>query len=168
MASPHPRPVPVADSGALRFRRFVEALVRRLPFGLADSVAPTFVGYLLINGLTFGLDLALLTLLHTTFRVVLPLAFTTAYLSAFATSFVLNRWLNFRSHEPARRQVAIYAVVVAINYLVFILGLATALSGIGLEYHLSRVAAAMCEAVYMYAALRWLVFREPEAEDSGA
>jgi hypothetical protein len=147
-------------SHADRFRAFTCNVAGRLPLGLDRRVPPTLVGYVVINGSTFALDLALLTVLHTWLGLVLPAAFTVAYLTAFGTSFVLNRWLNFRSHAPLGRQVAVYAVVVLINFLAFILVLATALSAIGLEYHLSRIVAGLCEAAYMYAALRWVVFRD--------
>jgi putative flippase GtrA len=140
---------------AERFHALAEQVSRRLPFG----PAPTVVGYVVINGSTFVLDLALLTVLHARLGIALPVAFTIAYLTAFGASFVLNRWLNFRSHAPLGRQALVYAGVVAVNYLAFILGLATALSALGLEYLLARIAAALCEAVYMYAALRWVVFR---------
>ena len=153
----------MAEPGALsydaRFDSFLAKVVARLPFGLDRTAPPTFVGYLAIHGFTFALDLALLTVLHTTLGVVLPAAFTIAYVTAFGTSFVLNRWLNFRSHAPVGSQVAIYAVAVAINYLAFILGLATALSAFGVEYHLARIVAGLCEFAYMYVVLRWVVFR---------
>jgi putative flippase GtrA len=142
-----------------RFHAFSERVVARLPFQLDRRVAPTLVGYLIINGSTFVLDLTLLTILHSRLGVGLPAAFTISYVTAFGASFVLNRWLNFRSHAPVGRQAAVYAVVVAVNYLAFVLALGTTLSAIGLEYHLSRIAAALCEAVYMYSALRWVVFR---------
>ena len=145
---------------AARFRAFVDGLVARLPFGLDRAVPPTLLGYLIINGSTFCLDLALLTVLHGVLQLPLPAAFTLSYLTAFATSFALNRWLNFRSHAPVGRQLGLYAIAVAINYLAFILGLADALSSLGLEYHLSRLAAAVCEGVFMYSALRWVVFRD--------
>lgn len=144
---------------AARFRAVVEGAVGRLPFGLDEVIAPTLVGFVVINGATFGLDLGLVTLLHSMLGLVLAAAFTLAYVIAFATSFALNRWLNFRSRAPVGRQLAVYAVAVAINYLAFILGLATALSAVGVEYHLSRIAAGICEAVYMYIVLRWVVFR---------
>jgi hypothetical protein len=50
-------------------------------------------------------------------------------------------------------------VVVIVNYLAFILGVSTGLAALGVQYQLSRLAAAICEAVYMYSAMRWLVFR---------
>jgi hypothetical protein len=50
-------------------------------------------------------------------------------------------------------------VVVVVNYLAFILGVTSVLSAIGVQYQLSRIVAGMCEAVYMYSAMRWVVFR---------
>ncbi|MBV8563735.1 MAG: GtrA family protein, partial [Actinobacteria bacterium] len=48
------------------------AIVARLPFGLDRVVAPTFLGYLLLNGLTFALDLSLLTALRSGLGWPLP------------------------------------------------------------------------------------------------
>jgi hypothetical protein len=50
-------------------------------------------------------------------------------------------------------------VVVVVNYLAFILGVSSGLAAIGVHYQLSRLAAGSCEAVYMYCAMRWVVFR---------
>jgi hypothetical protein len=58
--------------------------------------------------------------------------------------------------------VAIYVVVVAINYAAFIVVLPTSLAAAGLQYHLARLLAGCCEAVYMYTAMRWVVFRARE------
>ena len=44
-----------------RFHRSVRRVVARLPFGLSSVVAPTFLGFCLINSFTFGVDLVLLT-----------------------------------------------------------------------------------------------------------
>lgn len=142
-----------------RFHTICEAVVNRLPFGLGSIVAPTFLGFCLINGLTFGVDLALLTGLHSGLRVPVPLAVTAAYAYAFTLSYALNRTFNFRSHAPVGPQFLVYVVVVVVNYLVFILGVTSGLSAVGAQYQLSRIAAGMCEAVYMYCAMRWLVFR---------
>ena len=142
-----------------RFHEFCEAVVVRLPFGLRSVVAPTFLGFCLINGLTFGVDLAILTGLHSGLRLPVPIAVTAAYVCAFALSYVLNRSFNFQSHAPVGPQVAIYVVAVVINYLVFILGVTSVLAAIGVHYQLSRLVAGICEAVYMYCAMRWVVFR---------
>jgi putative flippase GtrA len=142
-----------------RFHRFCEAVVSRLPFGLASRLAPTFLGFCLINGLTFGVDLALLTTLRSGLGLAVPAAVTVAYACAFALSYALNRTFNFQSHGAVGPQVAVYVLVVVVNYLAFILGVTSMLSAIGIQYQLSRIVAGGCEAVYMYSAMRWVVFR---------
>jgi hypothetical protein len=75
-----------------------------------------------------------------------------------------NKFFNFRSHAPAGKQFAVYVVVVVINYLVWILGVGSGLAALGLDYRISRLVAGACEAVYMYAAMRWVVFRSAPAD----
>lgn len=145
---------------AERFHRCCERIVARLPVGLDGVIAPTLLGFALINGFTFGVDLVILTLLHSGFGAPLPAALTAGYVCAFALSYVLNRTLNFRSHAVVGPQLAIYVVVVAVNYAAFIVALPTALASFGLEYHLARIAAGAGEAVFMYSAMRWVVFRD--------
>lgn len=147
-----PRPVD-------RFHRLCEVVVARLPFGLDSIVAPTILGFVVINGFTFAVDLALLTLMHGRLGVALPVAVTVAYACAFTLSYFLNRILNFRSHGAVGPQFAVYVLVVVVNYLAFILGVSSGLAAIGVEYHVARIVAGVCEAVYMYSAMRWLVFR---------
>jgi putative flippase GtrA len=147
-----PRPVD-------RFHRLCEVVVARLPFGLDCVVAPTFLGFVVINGFTFAVDLALLTLLHGGLQLPLAVAVTVAYACAFTLSYFLNRILNFQSHGAVGPQFAVYVVVVVVNYLAFILGVSSALSALGVEYHVARIVAGACEAVYIYSAMRWLVFR---------
>jgi putative flippase GtrA len=142
-----------------RFHRLCEVAVARLPFGLDSIVAPTFLGFIVLNSCTFAVDLALLTLLHGGVGAVLPVAVTVAYACAFTLSYVLNRILNFRSHAAVGPQFAVYVAVVVVNYLAFILGVSTALAALGVEYHAARIVAGACEAVYMYSAMRWVVFR---------
>jgi putative flippase GtrA len=142
-----------------RFHRLCELLVARLPFGLNSVVAPTFLGFVVLNSFTFGVDLALLTVLHGGLGVALPVAVTVAYACAFTLSYFLNRVLNFRSHAAVGPQFAVYVVVVVVNYLAFILGVSSGLVALGVEYHLARIVAGACEAVYIYSAMRWVVFR---------
>jgi putative flippase GtrA len=139
---------------------FCEAVVRRLPFGLAGVVAPSFLGFALINGLTFGVDLTLLTLARSVLGLPLPVSITVSYLCAFALSFVLNRSLNFRSHSPVGRQAARYVVAIVVNYVVFLLGVGDGLAVMGLEYHLARILAGACEGVFLYCVMRWFVFAD--------
>ena len=142
-----------------RFHRFCVSVVTRLPFGLDSVVAPTFLGFALINGFTFGVDLLLLSALHAGLGVPVPIAVTVAYACAFTLSYYLNRTMNFQSHAPVGPQFAVYVVVVVVNYLAFILGVSSALTALGVDFRLARILAGVCEAIYMYSAMRWVVFR---------
>jgi putative flippase GtrA len=147
-------------TGGQRFHALMEVVVGRLPFGLSRVVAPSFLGFALINGCTFGIDLLLLTAFRGGLGLPVPIAFTIAYVLAFGLSFVLNRALNFRSHAPVGPQAGLYALAILINYLAFILGLGSALTAIGVQYLLSRIVAGACEGAFMYSAMRWVIFRE--------
>ena len=150
-----------ARTGAVeRFHRFCDRVVARLPFGLGSLVAPTFLGFCLINSFTFGVDLVLLYLMHGVLQLPVPIAVTVAYACAFALSYVLNRIFNFSSHAPVGPQLAIYVVVVVVNYLAFILGVSSLLTYLGVDYRIARLGAGACEAVYMYSMMRWVVFRK--------
>jgi putative flippase GtrA len=143
-----------------RFHAVMVAVARRLPLGLSGIVAPSLLGFALINGSTFAVDLGLLTAFRGGLGWPLPLAITLAYLLAFGLSFLLNRNLNFRSHAPVGPQAVTYLAAIAINYVVFILGVGDGLVQLGLEYHLARITAGVCEAAYVYSVMRWVVFRD--------
>jgi putative flippase GtrA len=147
-----PRPVE-------RFHRWCELAVARLPTRLNSIVAPTFLGFVVLNSFTFGVDLLLLTVFHGWLGIALPVAVTVAYACAFTLSYLLNRVLNFRSHGAVGPQFAVYVLVVVMNYLAFILGVSSGLVSVGVEYHVARIVAGACEAVYIYSAMRWVVFR---------
>jgi putative flippase GtrA len=142
------------------FNAAMAAVVRRLPWKLSELVPPSLVGFMVINGFTFGIDLLLLTGLRSGLGAPLWLSITIAYSCAFGLAYLLNRAFNFRSHAPVGRQFAIYVGVVVVNYAALILGVGAGLGSLGLEYHLARVIAGLCEGIFMYCALRWLVFRE--------
>ncbi|MEV6772953.1 GtrA family protein [Nocardia sp. NPDC051030] len=141
------------------FRALCEGVTARLPFGLGRWLVPTFVGYLLVSAVTFVGDLLMLTGLHGGLGMALPIAITVAYVTAFGMSYLLNRVLNFASHAPVGPQLILYIVVVAINYVAFILGVTSGLSALGVEYHLARIVGGLGEGLFMYTAMRWLVFR---------
>ncbi|WP_018687166.1 GtrA family protein [Actinokineospora enzanensis] len=148
-----------------RFGAAMAAVARRLPFGLSRIVPSSLLGFAVINGFTFGVDLTLLTLMRGGLGWPLPVSITIGYVCAFGLSFVLNRALNFRSHADVGPQVGRYIAVVVVNYLAWILGVGSGLAALGVDYHVARVAAGACEAVYMYVCLRWVVFRTPRSTD---
>lgn len=156
-----------------RFSAAMAAAAGRLPFGVSRVVSGRLLGYAVIGSITFAVDLALLTAFHGGLRWPLPAAITAAYVLASGLGYALNRAFNFRSHGAVGPQLTVYVTVVAVNYLALILGVTTGLAALGLDYRLARVAASACECVYMYSALRWLVFRdaagpEPGREPGGA
>jgi putative flippase GtrA len=153
-----------------RFAAVMTAISRRLPFGLSEVVAPSMVGYLLINLCTFFIDLGILGLFHGHFRWPIPAAVTLSYGTASVISYILNRVLNFGSHEAVGKQFPVYVAVSASNYLIFVLGLTDLLSAVGVYYELARVSAACCEAVYLYCMMRFVVFRDTKdsAVNAGA
>ena len=106
------------------------------------------------------MDLALLTAFHGGLRWPLPVGITASYALASGLGYVLSRWLNFRSHGAVSPQLTVYTAVVTVNFLAIILGVTTGLAALGIQYQLARLAASACECVYMYAAMRWLVFRD--------
>jgi putative flippase GtrA len=142
-----------------RFHALMAALVRGLPFGLSRIVAPSLLGFAIINGFTFSVDLGLLSLCHGVLKWPYPAAVTLSYLTAFALSFVLNRAFNFRSHDALGPQTTKYVIALAINYAAFVLGVGDALTAVGVEYQLARILSGLCEGVYMYCVMRWVVFR---------
>jgi putative flippase GtrA len=147
----------VAD-GTARFTAAMTAITRRLPFRLSEVIAPSLLGYLVINLCTFFIDLGLLGVFHGIVRLPIPAAVTLSYGTASALSYVANRVLNFHSHAAVGRQFPLFVAVSASNYLIFVLGLTDLLSAVGVYYEFSRVLAACCEAVYLYCMFRWVVF----------
>ncbi len=84
-----------------------------------------------------------------------------AYAVAFGLSFVLNRVLNFRSHGRLGRQTAVYVVVMVVNFVGILLGVGVRLARAGVDYRVARIVAGACEGVFLYCAMRWVVFGRP-------
>jgi len=135
----------------------------RLPFGLAQIIAPNMLGFAVISTATFTLNLVLLIVFHGTLGWPVAVSITLAYLAGSGLGYLLNRSLNFRSHGAVAPQLGIFTVVATVNYFALILGIGAGLTTVGVDYRLSRLIAGACESVYMYAAMRWLVFRDGAA-----
>lgn len=163
------RPADGHRSMAGHFATLCARVVRALPFGLSRSVAPSLVGFALINGFTFGVDLLVLTLLHGWLHWPIAPSISGGYLIAVGLSFVLNRTLNFHSHDRLGRRTLLYVAATAINFGVVLLGIGAGLTALGVEYHLARLVAGGGEGVFMYCAMRWVVFApiSPERAEPG-
>jgi hypothetical protein len=80
------------------FGRVVRAIWHLLPRPLRHRIPVSFVGFALINGFTFSVDIGLLTLLYRGVGLPHPVAITIGYVVAFGLAFVLNRRFNFHAH----------------------------------------------------------------------
>ena len=74
-----------------------------------------------------------------------------------ASILIANRWYGDPLYVPA-----FFGIVLGgwlLKLVLFIVALPTSLVAAGLQYHLARMVAGGCEAIYMYTALRLVVFR---------
>jgi uncharacterized membrane protein YbhN (UPF0104 family) len=55
-------------------------------------------------------------------------------------------------------QLVLAVVVIAVNYAGIVLGVTQGLAAAGAPYPVARVVAGACEAVFVYCAMRWVVF----------
>ena len=151
------------------FFRLISRIHRLLPRRLRALVPVTFIGYALINGSAFVIDISLLWVMYEKLHWFYPLAVTVGYAAAGTYSLVLNRWLNFQSHGSISTQGGRYVVGLVSQYVIFILGLSSVLHLAGVNAELARVISACCEGVYLYVLMRLWVFRgTPEPVDEAA
>ena len=91
------------------FLQLITALHRLIPKPLGKRVPVTFIGYAIINGSGFLLDISLLWLFNSVFGWYYPLSITLGYALAGLYSLILNRWLNFQAHDtPPHKAPATY------------------------------------------------------------
>lgn len=151
------RPLSAAD----RFEGLRDRVHGWLPGRLRRYVPDTAVGFAALSSFTYAVDLLLLALLFDVVGAPFPVAVSVGYVVAFGLAFVLNRWLNFRSHGSVTRQSGRYVMTALANYALFILLLSSVLEAIGVQFLVARLLAGACEAVFMYAMMRLFVFAQP-------
>lgn len=155
-----PAPTGQDESAAAdRFEALRDRVHGLLPGRVRRLVPATAVGFAAISSFTYAVDLVLLAVLFDVVGAPYPVAVTVGYVTAFGLAFVLNRWLNFRSHGSVTRQTGRYVVTVVANYVLFILLLSTTLEAVGVHFLAARLLAGACEAVFMYLMMRFVVFR---------
>ena len=79
----------------------------------------TFIGYVLINGSAFVLDIVCLLVFYNYFHWVYQVAVTMGYVVAGVYSLLLNRWLNFQVSGHLALQGSRYAVGLVSQYVIF-------------------------------------------------
>ena len=151
------------------FLRLITAIHSVLPGFVRSRLPVTFIGYAIINGSAFFLDITCLWVFYNHLHWFYPVAVTVGYAIAAVYSFLLNRWLNFQSHGHVVEQGAGYSVGLISQYVVFILGLSSLLHWLGMNATLARVISACCEGIYLYVFIRLWVFRStPESQKEAA
>ena len=151
------------------FLRLITAIHSVLPGFVRSRLPVTFIGYAIINGSAFILDIICLRIFNNHLHWWFPMAVTVGYAIAGIYSFLLNRWLNFQSHGHVVEQGAGYSVGLISQYVVFILGLSSLLHWLGMNATLARVISACCEGIYLYVFIRLWVFRStPESHKEAA
>ena len=147
------------------FLRLITAIHSVLPGFVRSRMPVTFIGYAIINGSAFFLDVGCLWVIETHLHWWHPVSISVGYAIAGVYSFLLNRWLNFQSHGHLVNQGSRYAIGLISQFLVFVQGLTQLLSWLGINLFLARLISACCEAAYLYVFIRLWVFRStPESQ----
>ena len=147
------------------FLRLITAIHSVLPGFVRRRLPVTFIGYAIINGSAFFLDVGCLWVIETHLHWWHPVSISVGYAIAGVYSFLLNRWLNFQSHGHLVNQGSRYAIGLISQFLVFVQGLTQLLSWLGINLFLARLISACCEAAYLYVFIRLWVFRStPESQ----
>ncbi len=128
-----------------------------LPF-LLSGLPVTFIGYCIINGLGFLIDMSLLAVFFRGVGLPYRVSVSLGYGLAAMYSFFVNRWLNFQSHGNLGRQSGRYVVTMVTNYVCLTLGLSSLLESLGVHFELARFTAACVEGLYIYVMLSIWVF----------
>ncbi|MDO5534955.1 MAG: GtrA family protein [Propionibacteriaceae bacterium] len=129
-----------------------------LPQPLQRVIPVTFIGYAIINGSAFALDMLFLSIIARIVELPYSVSFSIGYALASIYAFFLNRWLNFREHGDLGKQSGKYTFVIVSNYLIWIVGFASLLDLWGVQIQVARVIAACLEGIYIYLLLRLWVF----------
>lgn len=141
------------------FRALVEGIQRILPAPVRRYVPMTFIGYALINGSAFIVDISFLHLFHSVIHWPYAVAVTLGYALAGIYSLTLNKWLNFQVPGHVLLHGARYTVGLIAQYVIFVLGLSVFLHSLGVPAEIARVSSACCEGIFLYVLMRLWVFR---------
>ncbi|RJQ82928.1 GtrA family protein [Pseudonocardiaceae bacterium YIM PH 21723] len=148
-----------------RAGRFVAAIHRRLPGRLQNWIDPELIGFALLGGFTFCIDVIILLTLKKTTHLPFLACIAIGYVLAFSLNFVLNRSLNFKSHAPAGPQAMRFAVVVVLDFCISVFGTKELTELLGWHPAISRLIAGACVATLTYTLSRFWVFRDTLQHD---
>jgi len=126
---------------------------------------PAFSRFALVGATTAAVYFGVFALLHDMIGAAYQIAVSCGYVAGVAFHFVANRNLTFKDaggHIPS--QLAKYAVVAAVNYVITLVVVGIAVEGFGLSPYLGVLAAVATTTFTGYALFaRWVFRRRHEA-----
>ena len=132
--------------------------MRSRVLGLAHDEKARATKYILVGAVSFGLDIAILSLCWHVLRMPLLLATSLGFWASFGVNFLLSRhWTFGAAHLSPGGQLKRYAVLVGVNYLVTLLTV-TALHRAGLDVVVARTIVLAILTISTYILYRRWVF----------
>ena len=132
-------------------------MATRLGTAVARVTGHSATRFLLVGGLSIGIDAGALYVLHGLAGIWLPVATATSYLISLAFNFAVNRAWTFEATGGAGRHLLRYLILVAANLLVTVV-LVEGLTVMGLPYLASKLCTAALLAVVNYFVSRAWVY----------
>jgi putative flippase GtrA len=132
-------------------------------FGLAIGqtiqriLSHSAVRYLLVGGAAFLIDVGLLAALHDLLRMPLVVATPTAFISSFALTFILQRWLTFNSDAGLAASAVRYTMLVAINTLATT-AIVSGIAALGAPWIVGKIVAVGSTTVWNFFLYKYWIF----------
>lgn len=122
--------------------------------------------FLLVGGLSFAIDLALLVVLHEVFGVGLWLATPIAFLTSLIFNFLLQRIFTFKATNRRHASFIRYAILVVFNTLATDL-IVNTFANLDLTYTAGKVVATALTMVWNFYLYKFWIFRsDRQPEDA--
>lgn len=122
------------------------------------SLFGSLVRFGVTGALSVGVDVGILSLMHSGLGVRLLWSTIAAYVAGLMVNYSLNRNWTFRARADHRKTLIRYATVVAFNFG-STLGIVLGLTHLGLYYLLSKLIAVAINACINFTAGRYWVFK---------
>jgi putative flippase GtrA len=149
-----------ADEQAVRTAGPLGTLILRAttPVEGRRSLVASLGRFVVSGGLSVGVDILVLFVLHSALHLILAAATVLAYAASLVVNYGLNHTWVFQAGGDHRRRLVRYALLVAVNVgstLGFVLGL----TAVGAYYLVAKLVAVGVNAVINFIGFRYWVFR---------
>ena len=134
----------------------------KVPKKLIDELLTrSFLRYIFIGGTTFALDFGLLVLLHGLAQINVLVAASVSYWTSIIFNFTMNRFWTFgvRSRVNIHKHVAMYGLLLAVNYL-FTVGFIAVATHFGMHYTIAKIISVAIQTSWTYFIYKKIIFRQ--------